>query len=56
MTIWIMEKSRDNGVTWNILQPYHLYKDHTRALVAAGKMKGYSRWIYRATEFRSVAA
>ena len=62
MPIWIIEHSRDQGATWQIDQPYHLFKDHGKALTTVGKMNEGAKvhvpaWrIYRAQEYRAVPA
>lgn len=60
MPIWILEKSKDNGATWRIEQPYHIYKDPANAADAVEKhnnfSRGQNRWKWRAAEYRPVVA
>lgn len=60
MPIWILEKSKDNGATWRVDQPYHIYKDPANAADAVEKHSNFSagqnRWKWRATEYRPVVA
>lgn len=53
MSLWIIEVSKDGGVTWKIEQPYRLFKSEDRAHRRLAKCASWNR-LYRLSEFERV--
>ena len=54
MSIWLIEQSRDGGKTWEVYNPYHLYKKPETAHKKCATMMGW-RSIFRVTEYKAVS-
>jgi hypothetical protein len=55
MPVWIIERSRDKGVTWKLNQPYHLYKNKEKAVARCKEMDSWSgNSLHRAQEYQPV--